>query len=47
MKKIKLGLILGLTVILVSVFALPGPAAAAEKKCGDGEPLIQGLTVIG
>ena len=32
MKKIKLGLVLGLTVVLVSAFALPGLAAAAEKK---------------
>ena len=30
MKKVKLALVLGLTVVLVSVFALPG--AAAEKK---------------
>jgi hypothetical protein len=32
MKKLKLVLVLGLAVLLVSVFALPGPAAAAEKK---------------
>jgi TRAP-type uncharacterized transport system substrate-binding protein len=32
MKKLKLGLVLGLAVVLVSVFALSGPAAAAEKK---------------
>jgi TRAP-type uncharacterized transport system substrate-binding protein len=32
MKKFKLGLVLGLAVVLVSVFTLAGPAAAAEKK---------------
>ncbi|MEJ2727001.1 MAG: immunogenic protein [Deltaproteobacteria bacterium] len=32
MKKLKLGLVLGLVVLLVAVFALPGPAAAADKK---------------
>jgi TRAP-type uncharacterized transport system substrate-binding protein len=32
MKKLKLALVLGLAVVLVSVFALPGPAVAAEKK---------------
>ena len=32
MKKLKLGLVLGLAVVLVSAFVLPGPAAAAEKK---------------
>jgi hypothetical protein len=32
MKKLKMVLVLGLAVLLVSVFALPGPAAAAEKK---------------
>jgi hypothetical protein len=32
MNKFKLVLVLGLVVLLVSVFALPGPAAAAEKK---------------
>ena len=46
MKKLKLGLVLGLAVLLVSVFALPGPAAQLKKKCGDGGPLIQGPMVI-
>ena len=32
MKKLKLALVLGLAVLLVTVFALPGPAAAADKK---------------
>ena len=32
MKNLKLGLVIGLTVLLVTVFALPGPAAAADKK---------------
>ena len=32
MKKLKLGLVLGLAMVLVSTFALPDPAAAAEKK---------------
>jgi TRAP-type uncharacterized transport system substrate-binding protein len=32
MKNLKLALVLGLTVLLVTVFALPGPAAAADKK---------------
>ena len=41
MKKVKLGLVLGLAVVLVSAFALPGSPAAAEKKCLDGEYLIQ------
>ncbi|MFC1857837.1 hypothetical protein ACFL9U_07370 [Thermodesulfobacteriota bacterium] len=43
-KNFKWALVLGLAVVLVSAFALPGPAAA--EKCGDGEPLIQGLTDI-
>jgi hypothetical protein len=32
MTKLKLGLVLGLVLLLVTVFALPGPAAAADKK---------------
>jgi len=32
MKKLRLALILGLAVLLLSVFVLPGPAAAADKK---------------
>jgi TRAP-type uncharacterized transport system substrate-binding protein len=32
MKKVKLGLVFGLAVVLVSAFALPGNPAAAEKK---------------
>jgi TRAP-type uncharacterized transport system substrate-binding protein len=32
MTKLKVGLVLGLVVLLVSVFALAGPAAAVEKK---------------
>ena len=32
MKKLKVGLVLGLSVLLVTVFVLPGPAAAADKK---------------
>ena len=32
MKKVKLALVLGLAVVLVSAFALPGSPAAAEKK---------------
>jgi hypothetical protein len=32
MTKLKFGLVLGLVVLLVTVFALPGPAVAADKK---------------
>jgi len=32
MKKVKLALVLGLALVLVSTFTLPGPAVAAEKK---------------
>jgi len=48
MKKLKLGLVLGLTVLLISVFALAGPAAAAEKKMwrwGTSDPSAYGYRV--
>jgi len=41
MKKLKLGLVLGLALVLVSVFALPGSAVAKKKI-----PLIQQALVI-
>jgi TRAP-type uncharacterized transport system substrate-binding protein len=48
MKKFKLGLVLGLTVVLISAFALPGGAAAAEKKMwrwGCSDPSAYGYRV--
>ena len=48
MKKIKLVLVLGLAVVLVSAFVLPGPAAAAEKKMwrwGTSDPSAYGYRV--
>jgi hypothetical protein len=37
MKKLKLALVLGLAVLLVSVFALPGPAVAEKKNVEMGD----------
>ncbi|MBA7629584.1 hypothetical protein ES703_37084 [subsurface metagenome] len=47
MKKFKLGLVLGLAVVLVSVFALPGPAAAEKKmwRWGTSNPGAYGYRV--
>ncbi|MBW2252141.1 MAG: ABC transporter substrate-binding protein [Deltaproteobacteria bacterium] len=47
MKKFKLGLVLGLTVVLVSVFALPGPAAAKKQmwRWGCSNPGAYGYRV--
>lgn len=47
MKKFKLGLVLGLAVVLVSVFALPGPAAAEKKmwRWGCSNPGAYGYRV--
>ncbi|UCG04970.1 MAG: ABC transporter substrate-binding protein, partial [Desulfobacterales bacterium] len=47
MKKLKLGLVLGLAVVLVSVFALPGPAAAQKKmwRWGTSDPSAYGYRV--
>ncbi|MCG2775474.1 MAG: ABC transporter substrate-binding protein [Desulfobacterales bacterium] len=47
MKKFKLGLVLGLAVVLVSVFALPGPAAAEKKmwRWGCSDPSAYGYRV--
>jgi len=47
MKKFKLGLVLGLTVVLVSVFALPGPAAAKKTmwRWGCSNPGAYGYRV--
>jgi len=47
MKKIKLGLVLGLAVVLVSAFALPGPAAAQKQmwRWGTSDPGSYGYRV--
>ena len=47
MKKLKLGLVLGLAVVLVSTFALPGPAAAEKKmwRWGTSDPAAYGYRV--
>ena len=47
MKKFKLGLVLGLAVVLVSVFALPGPATAEKKmwRWGVSNPGAYGYRV--
>jgi len=47
MKKFKLALVLGLTVVLVSVFALPGPAAAEKQmwRWGTSNPGAYGYRV--
>jgi TRAP-type uncharacterized transport system substrate-binding protein len=47
MKKFKLGLVLGLAVVLVSVFALPGPAAAEKTmwRWGCSDPSAYGYRV--
>ncbi|UCF83789.1 MAG: hypothetical protein JSV50_21950, partial [Desulfobacteraceae bacterium] len=47
MKKVKLGLVLGLAVVLVSVFALPGPAEAQKKmwRWGTSNPGAYGYRV--
>lgn len=47
MKKFKLGLVLGLIVVLVSVFALPGPAAAKKQmwRWGTSNPGAYGYRV--
>jgi TRAP-type uncharacterized transport system substrate-binding protein len=47
MKKLKLGLVLGLAVVLVSVFALPGPATAEKKmwRWGTSNPGAYGYKV--
>jgi TRAP-type uncharacterized transport system substrate-binding protein len=47
MKKLKLVLVLGLAVLLVSVFALPGPAAAEKKmwRWGTSNPGAYGYKV--
>lgn len=47
MKKFKLGLVLGLAVVLVSVFALPGPAAAKKQmwRWGTSNPGAYGYRV--
>jgi len=47
MKKVKLGLVLGLAVVLVSVFALPGPAAAEKTmwRWGCSDPSAYGYRV--
>ncbi len=47
MKKFKLGLVLGLAVVLVSAFALPGPAAAEKKmwRWGCSNPGAYGYRV--
>ncbi len=47
MKKFKLGLVLGLAVVLVSVFALPGPAAAKKQmwRWGCSNPGAYGYRV--
>ena len=47
MKKVKLGLVLGLTVVLVSAFALPGSAVAQKKmwRWGVSDPLAYGYRV--
>jgi TRAP-type uncharacterized transport system substrate-binding protein len=47
MKKVKLGLVLGLTVVLVSAFALPGPAEAQKQmwRWGCSNPGAYGYRV--
>jgi TRAP-type uncharacterized transport system substrate-binding protein len=46
MKKLKLALVLGLTVVLVSTFALPGPAAAKYVwRWGTANPGAYGYRV--
>lgn len=46
MKKVKLGLVLGLVVVLVSAFALPGPAAAKNVwRWGTSDPASYGYRV--
>ena len=47
MKKLKLVLVLGLAVVLVSAFALPGPAAAQKKmwRWGTSDPSAYGYRV--
>jgi hypothetical protein len=47
MKKLKLGLVLGLAVLLVTVFALPGPAVAEKKmwRWGTSNPGAYGYRV--
>ena len=47
MKKVKLGLVLGLAVVLVSAFALPGPAEAQKKmwRWGTADPASYGYRV--
>ena len=47
MRKIKLGLILGLTVVLMSAFVLPGPALAEKKmwRWGTSNPGAYGYRV--
>jgi len=47
MKKFKLALVLGLTVVLVSAFALPGPAAAEKQmwRWGCSDPSAYGYRV--
>ena len=49
MKKFKLALVLGLTVVLVSVFALPGSAVAEKKiwRWGTADPASFGYRIAG
>jgi len=49
MNKIKLGLVLGLTVVLISVFSLPGPALAKKKmwRMGTANPGSYGYRIAG
>ena len=46
MKKLKLGLVLGLAVVLISAFALPGPASAKYVwRWGTSDPSAYGYRV--